>query len=444
MSRRAAVALLLAAVALQLAIAALGIAPLGRALAGDEQTYVAVAEAWGAGEPAELDPLWPPGYPALLAWCFAATGSLAPVLAVQVLVHLLAAGLLGRLALRLIGDPRIAALAATFFALDPQIAAFAQCYWPETLHLALLLALADATVAGVAGRWGALAFAGGLAVALMLKSVLLPLVPVLLVGALLASDRHGRTGRLVIAAVALVAAVAPLAIYNHRQHGFWGLADSTRFNLLLGLTDRSPRSLRDDRGHEVYREYRQGGATFAARQESLDTKIAAEVEARGGLLAALASQVPRQLFRLFDRESYFSAMLPPAGALVAVGQGFRAPPPLLAAVLAACAAGIYAVVLALAPLGLASLLVRQRARVWPLLLLLVYPVAVALCLHVKARYRLLLLPSLDLAAAVGLCALADLRRLGDHRLPRQVWWWGLLGGALLLFFAFGAGSLADG
>ena len=66
---RAGLVVLAAGLAVQLAIAALGLPRAGRPLVGDEAMYVGVAEAWAAGRPAELDPLWPPGYPAAItAW----------------------------------------------------------------------------------------------------------------------------------------------------------------------------------------------------------------------------------------------------------------------------------------------------------------------------------------------------------------------------------------
>ena len=444
MNRRAAVALLAAALALQGAIAALGFPLSGRALAGDEAMYVALARDWAAGRPAAIDPLWPPGYPALLAAWLAAGGGLPAFLALQILAHLAAGALLARLAWRVTESRWVAGLAAALFLLDPQIAAFAQTYWPETLHLLLVLLLLLAAVEGVARERGAVAFGAATGAALLLKSLLTPFVPLLAWAAFRAAPEERRLrcwalarGTL-LALVALALVVLPVLLSNHRRHGFWGIADSTRFNVVLGLTDRSPRSLRDDRAHAVALEYHASGATFAERQAALARRLRDEVASRG-IPAILADRLPRQYFRLFDRESYFAAMLPGSGALAAVGQGFRDPPRPLAAALAVLGYVLHAVVLAAAPLGLVLLSGWRPRRFWPLLAFLSYQLAIFVLLHVKARYRLPMLPVLDLAAATAIVGLVEkLRRERDDPWPAGAWLGGLVGGVSLLLLGFGA------
>lgn len=235
--------------------------------------------------------------------------------------------------------------------------------------------------------------------------------------------------------------LAPVALRNQRRHGFLGVADSTRFNLLLGIGDRSPRSLRDDRAHAFQLAYRAAGESFGEREQYLAAGLRREVASRG-LVAILAGQLPRQYFRLFDRESYFTAMLPELGALAAQGQGFRDPPRALAGFLAGYATALYALVLAVAPLGLGLLAWRRPRGLWLALALLTYQIALFALFHVKARYRLPMLPLLDLAAAVAVVALAD-RLRGSSREP---WPLGLrlcalAGGLSLLALGFGAGVL---
>lgn len=445
MNRRAAVGILLAGVVMQGAIAALGVPPAGRGLAGDEQMYVRVAGDLAAGRAVELDPLWPPGYPVLLGAWVSLTGSLLGFFALQVLAHLVAAALLARLGWCLTGDWRVAGLAATFLAIDPQVAAFAQTYWPETLHLALVVALLVAATEGIESDRGAVAFGAGLGAALLLKSLLTPFVPVLLFSALLGGLPRARWRRAALAAGVMALLLAPAVWSNHRRHGFWGVADSTRFNLALGLADRSPRSLRDDGAYAFLLEYQASGATFADRQRALGQRIRGELERRGAA-AILAAQLGRQYFRLFDRESYFAAMLPGSGALAAIGQGFRDPPAALAATLGLLGALLYGVVLITAPFGGLLLLAKRDRRAWLPLAFVGYQVALFFFLHVKARYRLPLLPVLDLTAALALVQLAD--RFRGRPVERWSsgrwavgWIGGAVGGALLLLFGFGAGLL---
>lgn len=441
MSRRAAVAILLAGVAMQGAIAALGMPPAGRGLAGDEQMYVRLAGDLAAGRAVELDPLWPPGYPLLLGAWLSLAGSLPGFFALQVLAHLVAAALLARLTWRLTGDRRVAALAATLLAIDPQVAAFAQTYWPETLHLALVVALLVAATEGIESDRGAVAFGAGLGTALLLKSLLTPFVPVLLLSALYRCLPLARWRRAAASVSVMALLLAPAVWSNHRRHGFWGVADSTRFNLGLGLADRSPRSLRDDGAYAFLLEYQAGGSNFAERQHALGQRIRGEIERRGAA-AILAAQLGRQFFRLFDRESYFAAMLPGTGALAAIGQGFRDPPAALAASLGLVGSLLYGVVLTVAPLGLLLLLARRDRRTWLPIAFVGYQVALFVFLHVKARYRLPLMPVLDLAAALAIVQLADRfrGRLAERWSPGR-WVAGAIGGALLLLCGFGAGLL---
>ncbi len=96
--------------------------PHSRSLSGDEKRYVEVATAWAAGEPAELDPLWPPGYPAAVALILRCGGSLGWVVGLQML-SLLAAGVaLGGLAREAGATPWIAWLAAALLVVDPEVA----------------------------------------------------------------------------------------------------------------------------------------------------------------------------------------------------------------------------------------------------------------------------------------------------------------------------------
>jgi hypothetical protein len=439
------IAAAIAALALQLAIALLGLPPAGRPLVGDEAMYVGVAQAWASGDNAILEPLWPPGQPALLAAWLAITGNLQGFLLLQVGAHLLAAATLGRLAFKASGDPRVALLTAILFACDPQVAAFAQMFWPETLHLAAALLTFEQALCAPPGGRAAITLGAMAAFALLLKSALSPFLPLLLAAFVWrAAGSRLRLGALAV--VTLLLLLAPVLTLNQRRHGFLGVADSTAFNLFLGLTDRSPRSLVDDQAGRVYNDYLASGAGFLERRRALVESIREHLAARG-LGRALAAQLPRQYYRLFDHESYFSAMLP-GGSLATSGQGFRDPPTPLATTLRWFGLGLYALVLASAPAGLAILWQQRRASALWALVWLGYLLALFVVLHVKVRYRVLLMPVLDLGAAYGLVYLAS--HLAGHLAGHGAavssslpWTMRVLVGALgfgLLALAFGRGG----
>ncbi len=452
--------LVLLAILLQLGLALLEgplWGPSQRALSGDEKRYVEVATAWAAGESAELDPLWPPGYPAIVAFVLRCGGTLSWVCGLQALALLVAGLALGRIAREAGAAPPVAALAAALLVLDPEVAAFARLYRPEALHLALLcsgLALAIRAVRHEGGRGVGLrlvVLGALLGLAIALKSLLLPLAPwlVLAVSVARRSAPEGPAGasrwrlrpaRGLLVALPLVAVLTPVLLFERAASGAWTLGGSARFNLWVGLTDRSPRSLAEDRTWEEYLRYRDGGATFAERQAVLTGRLRALVQARG-IPALVAGQFPRQYFRLFDRESYFGAALPPEGSRFLAGEGYRDAPPLLARLLGAVERGLYALLLLIAPFGLVRLLRERRPGAGWIAALFGYQWVLFWFVHVKARYRLTLLPLLVLGAA---WAVETFRRRGQEgTVPVSAvdLTLGAAGASLLLFLAFGAGWL---
>lgn len=424
-------------IALQAALAGLGLPPAGRGWVGDEAMYLRVASAWAAGREAALEPLWPAGYPALLALWLRAFAAPAGLLLVQIAAHLFAALTLARLATRATGDRRLGTFAGLLLVSDPQVAAFAQTLWPESLHLALALALLERAWLGRGGRAAAVGVGALSGACVALKSLLGPLAPF---AWLLFARRAAAGSRLLVFALATVthaAVLAPLVWTNIAQHGYRGVSDSLPFNLLLGLEDRSPRSLVDDRGGEALRRHFASGIDFDERRAATWKRIGELVDDRGALAIA-RGQFPRQLFRLFDRESYLRAMLPD-GSLASQGRGFVDPPPRLAEGVRAFGHLHYLGLLAAAPWGFATLLARgersaraaRLALAWIAALLVLF-----LVLHVKSRYRLFLLPAFDFAAAAAFAG-AWRRSPLPHRvgwLPRLL---AVLAAATLWLLAFG-------
>lgn len=424
-----------------------------RPLSGDEKLYVEVATAWAAGAPAELDPLWPPGYPATIALILSLGGTLGWVVAIQI-AALLAAGLaLARLGLETGLSPAVAALAGTTLVVDPEVAAFARLYRPEALHLALFLGALLLAVRAIRsepgepgesqrGRLALLGLLLGLAIAL--KSLLLPLAPLVVLAAILSGPKPRPAGRAAwrdrllrgaLVGLPLAAVLMPVLAYERLANDAWTVGGSARFNLWVGLTDRSPRSLVEDRTWEEYLAYRAAGSTFAARQEALTRKLGDLVAARG-LPAIVAGQWPRQYLRLFERESYFGASLPPSGSRHLAGEGYRQAPPGLARGLAALETVLYVALLVGAPIGWLCMLRGRRTGTLWMAALLGYQLALFWFVHVKSRYRLTLLPLFVL----GLAWTIECLRRGDSDRPRFHALELLVGGACtaaLLFCAFG-------
>ncbi len=416
-----------------------------RPLSGDEKRYVSVATAWAASEPAELDPLWPPGYPAVIALILHFGESLQWVVALQMVALLAAAVALAGIASEAGASPGVAWFAGALLVVDPEVAAYARLFWPEALHLALLLGALLLTLRSIppraeegAGPSRLVALGVVLGLAIALKSLLLPLVPLVIVAVTASAPRwQQRLSRGLLVVVPLVVVVFPVILSHHSRSGVWGVSGSARFNLWVGLNDRSLRSLADDRTWEEFLLYREGGEDFAERQRTLTTRILELVESRG-LPAVLAGQFPRQYFRLFDRESYFGAMLPPLGSRFLAGEGFREAPRSLARLFAAGESAVYFLILLAAPFGLARLLRERRRGALLLAPLLGYQLVLFYFLHVKARYRLSILPLLILGTVWAIETLRRRGREGESPISAVDAAAGCAGAALLFYFAYGA------
>jgi len=400
--------------------------------------YAGLARRLAAGEEARIDFLWPPAYPRFLAGLLVlGGGSFLLARCVQVALLALSALLLRDLGLRLTGSRLAADVAGALLLLDPQVAAFAHFLWPEVLHLALFLAALWILVArGDRPRWLAL---GGVALglALLTKSLLGPFLPVLLLPMVLAGGLRG-LARAALVAAALTVTVTPTLIAN-AQRGAVMIADSSRFNLWVGLNDRSRKDLVDEVVGREYERYLRSGETFTERKDVLDDKIRGLVRERG-LLRLVRAQLGRQYFRLLDKDSFLTDQLP-GGAIERQGYGYRGTPPALATLLRSWSYGLYAVVLVAAALGLVAQ--PPHGRPWHLVLVafLAYNFAAFLLLHVKTRYRLAFLPIAYLHAG-SFAAWWMGRRDTTVWRSRAAWGAAAAAAALLLFLAFG-GPLLD-
>ncbi len=429
------------AVVLTLAIAQVAVLlmleryPTPRALWGDELMYWDVATHWAAGRPATLEPLWPPLYPWLLAGALRAGASRLTIQLLQLALAAGAAWVLFDLVRRVL-DARIAAVAASFFVLDPQLVAFGLYFWPEVLHLLVALAAVWVAIARPDG-WGWSTLLGVLlGLALLSKNLLGPFLPVATVGWIAATGRRG-IPRLAVALVAMTTSLVPTLIDNGRRHGAYVIGDSVRFNLWVGLNDTERRNLINEVISVEYDRYRESGATHAARNRALDAKIRAFVEERG-LWSILRAQIGRQYFRLFDKDSFFTDQLPGSG-IEAEGFGYRALTPWQASALRVWAYALHALVILLAPFGALAVWRRHRLAAIALLGYVGLTLAICLVVHVKTRYRVQFLPALYVFTAAALLRGgrdANPATTGGACSPVAL---SLAGGcsALLLFFAFG-------
>ena len=416
-----------------------------KALIGDEQTYQATALAILDGGRWMPGTIWPPLQPLWLALLYALFGVHVWVAQLaQTVLFIASAALLRDFWRRLGGGVAVANTAAALFLLNPATAAYAHWLWPETLHLFLLLAALCLLAR-------ARALAAGIAVgfAILAKSLLSVFWPAFLL--VFVRRGHSREGvRLAFAFVfGLGLVTAPALWHGWREYGKPMIADSSIYNLWVGLTDRWRSDYVQDMGGVTLPEFLTSAATPQQRNAIYLDKVRALVEAHG-VPALLGAQLGRQYFRLFSAKTPLVSQLP--GAACAGHLSAYHTPAWLTRGLIAANDLLHALVLAAAAFGIAGWR-RRPDRLFVLVALFTaYQLALFLLIHVKARFLLPLLPFLCGFAGSALVALRrriaadpraiassdDLLRFTPPRIAA-----GVALAVLLLFLAF-AGPLLDG
>ncbi|MEO6076748.1 MAG: glycosyltransferase family 39 protein, partial [Dokdonella sp.] len=236
-----------------------------KTLIGDEAMYDAVALAQLQGQTISLNFIWPPGQKWFLMALHALTGpGRIGILVFQIGLLALCGWLLYRLWMLL--DNRVAALwACALFLLNPGVLAYAHWLWPEVPHLACflgaLLLLADRE----RSTWPRAASAGALiGAALLFKSLLAAFWPFMVL--LFLVRWQGR--RPVIAwksaaafVVGLFVITAPSLVQGWRETGRPMIADSSIYNLYVGLIDKSRSDYIDEWGMATLTPFLESGLT---------------------------------------------------------------------------------------------------------------------------------------------------------------------------------------
>jgi len=368
----------------------------GRALWGDEQRYLDSARALLQGSPSWWpEPFWPPLQSHVLGGLLATGGHRLLLIGLfQTFLLLVTALALGDLIGRWSGSARAGNVAVWLCLSYPPLVAFTHYLWPEVLHLSLfVMAIWMLCCRPESRAWNILT---GLALglALLTKSLLGPFLPLLLIGALIYRDRAWRRAAWILGMLLLT--LSPVLWAQAHRLGRPLIADSSAFNLWVGLNDRGLKNFEDEYVARAYEEFRRADGDFFQRNALLRKRSFEKIR-REGILPVLKAQFCRQYFRLFDRENYLGEQLLD-GAAVRLGLGYRDREMLLARMLRSVSYLFYGLLLVLAPVSLVFWSWSEMR--WPriLLLFLAYNLAIFLWFHVKSRYRIQLLPVFFLAA----------------------------------------------
>jgi 4-amino-4-deoxy-L-arabinose transferase-like glycosyltransferase len=368
--------------------------PEPKQLAGDENNYLEAGARILQGQPADLDLLWPPLYPHLLAWVWSLGGDVWTVQLGQTLLLCAVAWLWRDLTLRVVGSGLAADWVAFGLLAYPPLVAFAHYLWPEVPHLFLATCAAWIVARDRGSITWMIALGVCLGLAMLMKTLLLFFVPVLLIPSV---AREGfRLRGWIRAGVAMGVAtlvVLPVVARNWREHRLPVVAEPVLFNLWVGLNDRAPGSVDVPTVIPEYNAYVASSRDSLERRRVLAARIQALLRERGPWL--LAERAWIQYRRLFHRDSFLTDQLP-GGEM---RQQYQGTPSWLTGAIRLVCYGSYAALLVLAVAGVASV------SSWPgwlriALAFIAYNLAIFLLLHVKTRYRLQMVPVLLLFAGL--------------------------------------------
>ena len=359
-------------------------------LIGDEASYQAFALAILGGGPWMPSTIWPPLQSLFLAAIYATFG--VHVVAAQLVQTLLLVGcaaLLRGIWRALGGGVRAANVAAALFLVDPGNAAYAHWLWPEVTHLFLVLLVFRLLLAWPGSRIASAAAGASTGLALLAKSLLAAFWPFFLIAFARRERPRFRIASALAFVVALGIVTAPSLWHGWREYGRPMIADSSVYNLWIGLTDRWRTDYVEDMGGATLPAFLASGDTPQQRNAVYRDKALAFVRERGAF-SVLGDQLGRQYFRLFSAKTPLVSQLP--GAACAGHLSVYSAPDWLARTLTLWNDAFHALILAAAAFGLACWRRRPDQGLVLVGLYVAYQLALLLLVHVKARFLFPMMP----------------------------------------------------
>ncbi len=416
-----------------------------KGLVGDEVGYISRAMRIAQGEDVQRLPVWPPGYDYFLSlplYLAEAVHFPQPLLFpqfFQIILWIVSGIVFWKITEQLLSTDSLRILALSLYLLNPTLTAFSHYFWPEIPHLtlyltALLILIKYPTSLIWNGVLGVL-----LAIAALLKLVYLPISLILI--SLIFIIRFFRNERLTPALISILlflCVLAPTLLNNLETHHKLMIADSTVFNIWVGLNDKELTDWHKNSivSHE-FNNYLNSAQTHNERNEIYLNKIR-NLVLEQGLAQTLINQLKKQYIRLFDRRTFFTKQLPGG-----MNKKYSFSNVELANTLRIWNDIIWGITLL--GFGIGVLSPWKKSLAWTHLLtgIVFYNIVLFLVLHVKTRYVIQFLPMLSIISASGLDRLwhcffnsqSEFDFLSFLLREKRMIFGVLLSGALL-FFAF--------
>lgn len=380
--------------------------PSEKGLSGDEVRYITLAQKISTGSEIIASPIWPPGYEFFLSPSLFVAEKLniiPPFIIAQLLQVFLwmICGMFFWLILsNVVPKYNVQILAFSLFILNPTVIAFSHYFWPEIPHLAIYLsALWLLMTKPTSIVWNCVV-AILLSVASLLKLVYLPISIVLIV--LIGVIRFIRkipVFPVMIVPVLFVLILLPVLHHNYKNHGKVMIADSSVFNLWVGINDKELTEWHENAivSHEL-NTYFNSAENHKIRNEILVLKLKKMIKTQG-MANIVIQQFQKQYFRLFDSRSFFTKQLP-----TGMHAKYQFTNVWLANGLVFANSMIWA--LTLLGVGIGSVILMKKPLSWNHLFMgiIIYNLGIFLFLHVKTRYIIQFLPFLCIVSSYGLNA----------------------------------------
>jgi 4-amino-4-deoxy-L-arabinose transferase-like glycosyltransferase len=369
-------------------------------LIGDERYYYNLARSYANDEVVHYDLLFPPFQIEWMGTVFRIFGvNIIYIQAVQILLWLLTGLLVYDIARHLDSISHYATYALVLMLLAPELIAFSHYLWPETVHLFFFCLCLWTLIArphhpvfvGIGGI--------ALGLAILTKSILMPFIPLIILMYIYLNWEHEKWRILIFAMVFvafMMATIIPVILRNQSQFGNPIIADSSSFNIWVGLNDKGWTDTEHGIVGQEHSIFLQSAQSHQERNEIVRQKIVDFVQSNG-VVTILSNQFPRQYYRLFYYESFFISQLP---------DGARNTYPDIPDLLAN-GVKIYAVLFYV--ISWVSMIYSMTAICWRrndwrdlFVIFLLYNVLIFLILHIKTRFLVQLYPVVVLFGSVGL------------------------------------------
>ena len=374
--------------------------PLPKQLIGDEYHYFNYGLMFVSGQRVPYNLIWPPLYGEFIGLVFSVFGVRRIYIQIIQIGLWLASGILfSQIVKRLTSSHIMTYTSFALFLLCPELIAFSHYLWPEIMHLFMWILGLWLLICYPQRRIAAIIAGIVFGLALLTKSLLMPFIPVVVLFVLIIKRStlsvKIRSSNATLLVVMILLIILPVMVNNLITKGAFIIADSSIFNIWVGLND-SERT--DHNANEIVlqelSEYMSSNLNYKMKNLKYIKKIVEKVEQQG-LFGTFFNQIGKQYFRLFDIQTFFTTQLPGGGrqAYTTKSQG-------LIKLLKLYSYIIYGFILVAGAAGICFLQVRYVNWFHFFALFIIYNLGLFLFLHVKTRYTIQFLPMLIFFASV--------------------------------------------